>query len=210
MGRGRRRLRAPRAPLLADSREGKNPFEGYVPAVPSGLTLVAGTDEFSTYESAGAAAARTCAFILVAGGLGERLGFSGIKLALPSETLTSTCYLELYVKHILALEELSHSMGTRARVLLSAHARTRLSLSLLTVCSAFFAHTTATAGSERKRIQLVLMTSDDTDIPTRALLSAKSNFGLHSTQLHIIKQGKVPCLSDGDASLALDPSTDYY
>ena len=51
------------------------------------------------------------------------------------------------------------------------------------------------------------MTSDDTDIPTRALLSAKSNFGLHSTQLHIIKQGKVPCLSDGDASLALDPST---
>ena len=34
----------------------------------------------------------------MAGGLGERLGYSGIKLELPPELLTSTPYLELYAK----------------------------------------------------------------------------------------------------------------
>jgi UDP-sugar pyrophosphorylase len=50
------------------------------------------------------------------------------------------------------------------------------------------------------------MTSDDTDAPTRELLATNANFGLSSAQLHIIKQGKVPCLADGAASLALDPA----
>jgi hypothetical protein len=103
--------------LLAASREGKNPFADYVPSVPAGHTLALGDasldGEFARYEAAGAAAARTSAFVLVAGGLGERLGFSGIKLALPAETLSSTPYLELYCKHILALEAHSH-VSTRA------------------------------------------------------------------------------------------------
>ena len=58
----------------------------------------------------------------------------------------------------------------------------------------------------KRRIPLVLMTSDDTNEPTRALLAARDNFGLHASQLHLIKQGKVPCLSDGSATLALDAS----
>ena len=40
----------------------------------------------------------TC-FVLVAGGLGERLGFSGIKLALPTEMTTETVYIEFYLKY---------------------------------------------------------------------------------------------------------------
>lgn len=43
-------------------------------------------------------------FVLVAGGLGERLGFSGIKIALPSETTTGRSYIELYVRSILAIQ----------------------------------------------------------------------------------------------------------
>ena len=39
-----------------------------------------------------------CAFVLVAGGLGERLGYGGIKVALPSESTTGTSYLQLYVE----------------------------------------------------------------------------------------------------------------
>ncbi|CAN0499603.1 unnamed protein product, partial [Scytosiphon promiscuus] len=37
-----------------------------------------------------------CGFVLVAGGLGERLGYGDIKLRLPSETCTMTTYLQLY------------------------------------------------------------------------------------------------------------------
>ena len=38
------------------------------------------------------------------GGLGERLGYSGIKVALPTESATGTCYLQLYAESILALQ----------------------------------------------------------------------------------------------------------
>jgi UDP-sugar pyrophosphorylase len=44
------------------------------------------------------------AFVLVAGGLGERLGFSNIKVALPSEITTGKMYLQLYIESILAIQ----------------------------------------------------------------------------------------------------------
>ena len=34
----------------------------------------------------------------------ERLGYDGIKVSLPTESTTGTCYLELYIKTILAFE----------------------------------------------------------------------------------------------------------
>lgn len=40
--------------------------------------------------------------MLVAGGLGERLGYSGIKVALPTELATGTPYLHYYIKVFLA------------------------------------------------------------------------------------------------------------
>lgn len=39
------------------------------------------------------------AFVLVAGGLGERLGYSGIKVALPTETTTDLGYLNFYLNY---------------------------------------------------------------------------------------------------------------
>lgn len=43
--------------------------------------------------------------MLIAGGLGERLGYgSGIKLSLPLELTTNQTFLEYYVKYILAFE----------------------------------------------------------------------------------------------------------
>ncbi|XP_024988333.1 UDP-sugar pyrophosphorylase-like isoform X2 [Cynara cardunculus var. scolymus] len=62
--------------LLADSKAGKNPFDGFTPSVPSG-------------------------------GLGERLGYKGIKVALPMETTTGTCFLQHYIESILSLSEAS-------------------------------------------------------------------------------------------------------
>lgn len=43
-------------------------------------------------------------FVLVAGGLGERLGYNGIKVSLPVETLTMTSYLRYYISKILAIQ----------------------------------------------------------------------------------------------------------
>ena len=52
--------------------------------------------ESSVYAlHAGVRAAGDAAFVLVAGGLGERLGYSGIKLALPSDTARGACFLQV-------------------------------------------------------------------------------------------------------------------
>jgi UDP-sugar pyrophosphorylase len=48
--------------------------------VPSGEMLTFGDDSFLSLEAAGVKEARNAAFVLVAGGLGERLGYKGIKV----------------------------------------------------------------------------------------------------------------------------------
>lgn len=59
--------------LLAASMAGENPFEGYAPEVPVGRNVVFGDEEFAELEGLGVEAMRRSAFVLVAGGLGERL-----------------------------------------------------------------------------------------------------------------------------------------
>lgn len=93
--------------LLADSKAGKNPYDGFTPSVPSGEVLKFGDDNFIQYEDAGIREARNAAFVLVAGGLGERLGYNGIKVALPVESVTGTCFLQHYIESILALQDAS-------------------------------------------------------------------------------------------------------
>lgn len=44
-------------------------------------------------------------FVLVAGGLGERLGYEYIKISLHSEISTETPFIQLYIKTILAYQE---------------------------------------------------------------------------------------------------------
>ncbi|KAK1271620.1 UDP-sugar pyrophosphorylase [Acorus gramineus] len=96
--------------LLADSKEGKNPFDGFTPSVPLGEVLMFGDDKFVGFEEAGIREVRNAAFVLVAGGLGERLGYKGIKLALPAESTTGTCFLQHYIENILALQNASNSI----------------------------------------------------------------------------------------------------
>ena len=93
--------------LLANSKTGANPMEGCTPAVPEGRRLTIGDAEFLQFEQTGLAAAADTVFVLVAGGLGERLGYSGIKVALPTESVTGKCYLQLYAEQILAMQGLA-------------------------------------------------------------------------------------------------------
>lgn len=68
-----------------------------------------GKKSFERAEKAGLECIDECAFVLVAGGRGERLGYDGIKVELACETTTWKCYLQVYVEHILALQRLSNA-----------------------------------------------------------------------------------------------------
>ena len=43
--------------------------------------------------------------VLVAGGLGERLGFDGIKIDITLETIQDTTYIKYFADNILAIQE---------------------------------------------------------------------------------------------------------
>lgn len=67
--------------LLKDSREGKNPLEGWTPSVPAGELFELGQPSYDATEKLGLPELGSVGFCLVAGGLGERLGYSNIKVS---------------------------------------------------------------------------------------------------------------------------------
>jgi UDP-sugar pyrophosphorylase len=185
--------------LLAQSALGSNPFNDFVAHVPEGeslsyydtndddTTCTTSTNNnnnksnnsnndrmtFAQAEQIGLSGISNIAFVLVAGGLGERLGYSGIKLGLSTNILTETCYLEVYCQYILALQRLATTTNTQQQQHVPI------------------------------KIPLVIMTSDDTDPLTRKLLIENNNFGLDTSQIQIIKQDKVAALINSDASLSM-------
>ena len=88
--------------LLEDAAADRNPFEGYVPEQPGIVNLTAFGPEYLEAESLGFKALGETAVVLVAGGLGERLGYHGIKLDIPVEVTESTSYLAHYAGVIAA------------------------------------------------------------------------------------------------------------
>jgi len=93
--------------LLKDATNKVNPLEGWTPSVPQGELLEAHSEQWRAMERIGLREVGACAFVLVAGGLGERLGYDGIKVSLPTESTTGTCYLELYIRTILEFQRRS-------------------------------------------------------------------------------------------------------
>ncbi|KAA3485012.1 UDP-sugar pyrophosphorylase-like [Gossypium australe] len=51
--------------------------DGFPPSVPTGEVLSLGDDNFIKFEDVGVKEAKNAAFVLIAGGLGERLGYNG-------------------------------------------------------------------------------------------------------------------------------------
>lgn len=62
------------------------------------------TQEFHELEKEGLEELTHSGFILIAGGLGERLGYNSIKVGLPIETFTNLPYLGFYIKKILSIQ----------------------------------------------------------------------------------------------------------
>jgi len=90
--------------LLVEAKAGLNPFEGFVPEKPDVVDLSDFRDRYHRMERLGVEAFDRTAVVLVAGGLGERLGYEGIKLGIPVEMLEETTYLEHYARCLLAME----------------------------------------------------------------------------------------------------------
>lgn len=96
--------------LLKESADGVNPFSDFEALVPGGESLSfdgSGTMDFGEAESLGMSVMGDSVFVLVAGGLGERLGYSGIKLSLETNLCTNENYLETYVKYIQAMQTMA-------------------------------------------------------------------------------------------------------
>lgn len=72
---------------MEDSKNNVNPFAFFKPSIPKGVFLKPGTKEMDDFEEMGMKELPKLGIVIIAGGLGERLGYSGIKLDLPVSTI---------------------------------------------------------------------------------------------------------------------------
>ena len=133
-----------------------------------------GTDEMDMYELEGLKELSKTGFVLIAGGLGERLGYSGIKIGLPVCTIKKDyTYLRYYAQYV-------HACRERAIQLLPEDQR-----------ADFY-------------VPFCIMVSDDTHDRTIELLEKNEYFGLGKERVDIVKQENVPALIDNTAKIAID------
>lgn len=90
--------------LLAEAKEGANPFDGFTPSQPDCVDLSGFQADYDRYEAAAMNKLDRIGIVMVAGGLGERLGYPGIKLDIPVEVTETTTYLAHYCQCIKAME----------------------------------------------------------------------------------------------------------
>jgi len=90
--------------LLDKAKNGENPYAGFTPGKPETINLLELNNKYLEYEEIGMRHLDKIGFVLVAGGMGERLGYPGIKLDIPFESICLTTYLEYYSAFIKSLE----------------------------------------------------------------------------------------------------------
>jgi UDP-sugar pyrophosphorylase len=134
-----------------------NPFANYKPEIPLGVDLYPGTELMDTYEEEGLKELAKVGYVLIAGGLGERLGYSGIKIDLPVVIIDDDyCYLKYYIQYV-------HASRERALQLDSS------------------------LDKETFYVPLAIMVSDDTESRTLKLLETHNYFGLKKEHIDIVK-----------------------
>ena len=92
--------------LLEKSKKNVNYFHDFTIEVPDNIPHInIGSEEFYELDQLGFDQIKDTVFVLVAGGLGERLGYSGIKIGLQNELITLRTYIEVYTDFIKAFED---------------------------------------------------------------------------------------------------------
>lgn len=91
--------------LLEDSKNNVNPFKDYTPQVPLGFDIKVGSDQFYELDKLGFSEIKNTVFVLVAGGLGERLGYPDIKIGIETDLITKRKFIEIYIEFIKAFED---------------------------------------------------------------------------------------------------------
>jgi UDP-sugar pyrophosphorylase len=90
--------------LLYQSKNNINPYADYTPSIPEGTNIKVGDSDYFDLESLGFEQLQYASFVLVAGGLGERLGYDDIKIGIPTELITKRIFFEVYVDYLKAYE----------------------------------------------------------------------------------------------------------
>ena len=108
--------------LLKESATGANPFAGCTPVEPETVDLSAFGASYEEAEAVGLRVFAETAVVLVAGGLGERLGYHGIKLDIPVETTEGTTYLGHYTS---VLQAASKRLGRDIPLVIMTSRETR-------------------------------------------------------------------------------------
>ena len=92
--------------LLEKSKNKSNTFQNFQIQVPDDIPHIdIGSEEFYELDQLGFDQLKNTVFVLVAGGLGERLGYNGIKIGLQNELITLRTYIEVYTDFIKAYED---------------------------------------------------------------------------------------------------------
>ena len=96
-----------RAKILLEASKNKvNNFSDTTIEIPDDIPHIEiGTDEFFKLDQLGFNQLKDTVFVLVAGGLGERLGYTGIKIGLQNDLITLRTYIEVYTDFIKAYED---------------------------------------------------------------------------------------------------------
>ena len=105
--------------LLQDSKDGVNPLDGWSPAVPEGEKFDLGTDLYDATEAEGRKLLGKVGFVLVAGGLGERLGYNGAKAR--DMDCWGGRYLYRYLCHVIVWSSNIHSLTLLFVILLQRY-----------------------------------------------------------------------------------------
>jgi len=96
-----------RAKILLEASKNKvNNFSDTTIEIPDDIPHIEiGSDEFFELDQLGFNQLKDTVFVLVAGGLGERLGYTGIKIGLQNDLITLRTYIEIYTDFIKAYED---------------------------------------------------------------------------------------------------------
>lgn len=73
------------------------------------------TDELLSDEQAGLQVGNKTVFVIVAGGVGDRLGYPGIKVGVPMDISSQKTFLQYYCEYIKTIQDKSNALNNEAR-----------------------------------------------------------------------------------------------